>query len=216
MVDVELKEKTMSSGDGRQLLENEPVVGARTELTAVSDKALVQEKKQPAGTVERVLNFQERSLLIFGCKLYCAKQENKCDHKDQAKLSKLTTLLSYDETVEYFDMIDGSLEDLGFKWQRAKNDWLIFQLYRSGGITADEAKNKSSTLDLTNPPEKPIRRQPEAAPEEIRGKERSFYLPSKLDVWVQDVLRKVNWPNPEKAQYITELCEKFGIKSDES
>lgn len=205
----------MSSSDGKQLLENVPAVGSRSVLPEESDAA-VDARKQPVGTVERILNFQERSLLVAAGKIYCYKKEQeKGDYKAQAKLSKLIKVLFHEETVDYFDMIDDSIEEKLFRWQRARNDWLLVQQYAAGGITLEELKKKSPLLDIQNPPEKPSRRQPEATTEEIRGRERSFYLPSKLDSWAQDVLRGVNWPNPEKAQYITELCEKFGIKSDE-
>lgn len=198
----------MSSDNVRQLLENAPA-----ERMPVPS-AVPVEKKQPAGTVERTLNFQERSLLVFACKLHCAKQD-KGDYKAQSKLSKLIKLISYEECVEYFEMVDDSLEDRLFKWQRERNDWLLVQQYLAGGITIDDLKKKSPALDIENPPEKPSRRQPEASDGDIRGPARQFYLPSKLDSWVQDVLRGTHWPNPEKATYITELCGNFGIKNDE-
>lgn len=201
----------MVAPDGmRSMIANSPSDGVRMSLPQDPPT----EARRPSGTVERVLNFQERSLLIFACKIYCSRQD-KGDHKAQSKLDRLTKIVSYDETVEYFDMIDDSLEDQLFKWQRSRNDWLLIQQYLAGGISIEDLKKKSPALDIESPPEKPTRRQPEASQDDIRGKERPFYLPSKLDAWVQDVLRSVHWPNPEKAQYITELCGKFGIKSDE-
>lgn len=203
----------MDSNGGRQMVVNTQKVELPIPL-GTTDLTEDVKKKPPAGTVERTLNFQERSLLVLACKLHCAKQD-KGDHKAQAKLSRLLKIVSYEETVDYFDMIDDSLEDKLFKWQRERNDWLLVQQYLAGGIALDELKKKSPELDIENPPEKPARRQPEATKDEIRGSERSFYLPSKLDSWVQDVLHATHWPNPEKSMYITELCTKFGIKGDE-
>lgn len=198
-------------GNGKQLLENK----ARMDVGKImKESPLPEPSRQPVGTVERVLNFQDRSLLLFGCKLYF-KDSSKGDYKSQSKIAKLDKILAYNETVEYFEMIDDSLEDRLFKWQRERNDWLLVQQYLAGGISLEEVKKKSPALDIDDPPEKPSRVQPEVASEEVRGKERSFYLPSKLDSWVQDVLKEVKWPNPEKAKYITELCAKFGVKSDE-
>lgn len=201
----------MENTDGKQFLENK----VRMDVEKImKDSPSPEPPKQPVGTVERVLNFQDRSLLLFGCKLYC-KDPSKGDYRSQSRLTKLDKLLVHDETVEYFEMIDDSLEDRLFKWQRERNDWLLVQQYLAGGISLEEVKKKSPALDVDDPPKKPSRVQPEADPEEVRGKERSFYLPSKLDSWVQDVLKEVKWPNPEKAKYITELCTKFGIKGDE-
>lgn len=198
----------MSSGDGKAILENSARAGMDVAESTPTGRV------QPAGTVERVLNFQERSLLAAACKSYCAKKD-KGDHKAQSKLVRLLKLLSYDDTVEYFDMIDDSVEEQLFKWQRARNDWLLVEQYAAGGISHEELKKRAPLLDVNNPPPKPMRRQPEATPEEIRGRERAFYIPSKLDSWAQDILRETNWANPEKAEYIVELCGKFGIKSDE-
>lgn len=170
------------------------------------------EPEQPAGTVARKLNFQERSLLIFACRQVCGG-DGKGDQRAMSKLHRFTKIISYDETVEYFDMIDDSVEDAAFRWQKERTNWMAWQVYQAGNLTLENLKKRIPNIDLQNPPTKPSRNQPEATPQEARGKERVFYLPSKIDAWVQDVIRSANW-KPEKAEYVTELCAKFGISED--
>lgn len=180
---------------------------------SVKAQETTKERKQPAGTVERILNFRERNLLIGACREFCQK-DGKGDHKAQAKLDRVTKLICFEETVRYFDMIDDGLEDELFRWQRLRNDWLSWQQYQGGGLSVEELKKKAPTVDITDPPKKPSRKQPEATPEDLRGKDREFYFPSKLDVWVQEVLKVATW-NPLAATYVTELCGKFGVKDEE-
>jgi hypothetical protein len=169
--------------------------------------------ERPAGTVERVLNFQERSLAIFAAQQFCGR-EGKGDHKAQSKLSRLMKTLGHEEQIAYFDMLDDWLEEQIFRWQRQRNDWLKWQQYLSGGITLEQLKEQAPAVDPMAPPAKPCRAQPEVPTADVRGKERSFYLTSKIDVWVQDILKTAIWA-AHKAEYVSELCAKFGIKSDE-
>lgn len=199
----------MSGMDGSQMIENRPKV----DRELPGDAPVSEPPKQPQGTVERVLNFRERNLLVGACREFCQK-DGKGDHKAQSKLDRLTKLVAFDETVEYFNMIDDSLEDALFKWQRARNDWLAWQQYQGGGITVEELRKKAPGVDPSSPPPKPPRTQPEASRSELRGKERPFYFPSKLDVWAQECLRVATW-TPLAAEYVVELCGKFGIKDEE-
>lgn len=203
----------MSSENVSQMVENtkdtEPSVVDR----APKDPSGKLIEKQPAGTVGRILNFRDRNLLVGACRDFCSK-EGKGNHKAQSKLDRITKLVVFQETVDYFDMIDDSLEDALFRWQRLRNDWLALQQYMGGGLTAEDLKKKAPSVDLTDPPGKPSRRQPEATADESRGVAREFYFPSKLDVWAQEVLKAVTW-SPLASEYVTELCEKFGIKDED-
>jgi len=200
----------MPDVDGKQIVENTPRVDVGKILDAPTS---IGPAKQPAGTVERVLNFRDRNLLIGACREFCQK-DGKGDHKAQAKLDRVVKLVKFDETVEYFNMIDDSLEDDLFKWQRSRNDWLAWQQYQGGGITLEDLRKKVPGLDVSSPPMKPPRKQPEAKHEELRGKERAFYFLSKLDAWVQECLKVATW-SPLAAEYVVELCGKFGIKDEE-
>lgn len=200
----------MSDVDGKQLLQN----------TADVDNARSMERertpeptKPPPGTVERVLNFRERNLLIGACRQFCDK-DGKGDHKAQAKLDRVSKLMSFQETIEYFHMIDDSIEDALFKWQRERNDYLCWKQYSSGGLTLSELKEKAPAVDPSSPPIKPPKAQPEATSHEMRGPERAFHIPSKLDAWIQDVLKISTFPSIA-AEYVTELCSKFGINSED-
>jgi hypothetical protein len=187
------------------------------ETSVVSEGDVAQEtakeRKQPAGTVERILNFRDRNLLIGACREFC-QADGKGDHKAQAKLDRVTKLILLEETIRYFEMIDDSLEDELFRWQRLRNDWLAWQQYQGGGLSVEELKKKAPSVDPAVEPKRPPRKQPEAAPADLRGKERPFYFPSKLDVWAQECLKRATW-NPLAAEYVTELCSKFGIKEEE-
>lgn len=200
----------MNSGDGKQLLENTP----RPETPRLPVEAAPPEApKQPVGTVERVLNFRDRNLLIGACRQFCDKDKNG-DHKAQSKLDRVSKLLNLDETVEYFNMIDDSVEDATFRWMKERNDYLAWMQYSSGGATLEELKKRAPNVDPSIKPKKPPKATPQATPAEMRGKERSFYIPSKLDAWIQDVL-KVSTFQAMTAEYVTELCSKFGLKEED-
>lgn len=169
--------------------------------------------KPPAGCVERLLNFRDRNILIGACRQYCDK-DGKGDYKSASRLDRATRLLNLQETIEYFTMLDDSLEDALFNWQRERNNYLSWRQYQAGGITLDELKKKAPSVDPSSPPKKPNKNQPEATPDEMRGKEREFYIPSALDAWLQSVLRTATFP-AFSAEYVTELCLKFGVKEEE-
>ncbi len=67
------------------------------------------EKSVPAGCVERILNFRDRNLMISACREFCT-EKGKGDYKAQAKLDKVSKIISFDETIEYFGMIEDSVE----------------------------------------------------------------------------------------------------------
>jgi len=185
------------------------------DLVSASDGQLPAkaEPKIPVGHVERVLNYRDRNLLLGACQEYCSK-DGRGNYKNTSKLDRISKLLLFQETVDYFAMIDESLEDALFKWQRSRNDWLSLQQYLGGGMTLEDLKKKAPAVDPQSPPKRPALTQPQATPEEMRGKDRSFYLPSKLDVFAQDALRAATW-NPQTAEYVTELLARFEIKDED-
>ena len=190
----------------------------KAELKLVSKDDQVEaapvEKSIPAGCVERVLNFRDRNLIIGACREFC-QEKGKGDYKAQAKLDKVSKIISFQETLEYFEMIEDSMEEVTFKWQRERNDWLCYQQYMSGSLMAEELKKRAPGVDVGNPPKKAASKKlPEPSPEDQRGPARPFYFPSKIDVWVQDALKAANW-QPIAAEYVTELCLKFGLKDED-
>ena len=80
-------------------------------------------------------------------------------------------------------------------------------------MSADEVRKAFPDFDPEKGMEKPSLRMPELSPEEQRGQDSTFYLPSKLDAWVQDALRAMDW-NTVMTMYSVELCDKFGLKDE--
>jgi hypothetical protein len=200
----------MSGSDGRPMLEN----AARMDVEKImKDPVAASPEEQPIGTVKRVLNFRDRNLLIGACRQW-ADKDGKGDHKGQSKVDRLTKAISFQETIDYFNMIDDSVEDALFRWQKDRNSYLSFKQYEAGGLTLEDLRKRAPWVDVSSPPAKPPKAQPEASPEEMRGKERTFYLPSKLDAWVQDVLKVSTFPSIA-SEYVVELCKKFGINEEE-
>lgn len=172
-----------------------------------------ESKKPPPGTVERILNFQERNLLIDAAIRHC-KKEDQGTEKDIKNLRRLKEAIDFEETIKYFDMMDDALEDLVTEWQSAKVIWLAWTQYQAGNFSAELMKKKFPKVDLATTPKRPARNSPVLSGEEMRGKARSFYLPSKVDVWVQDVIKNITW-KPEKEEYVNELYGKFDMNESE-
>lgn len=173
----------------------------------------IPDKKIPEGHVERTLNFRDRNLLVGACREFC-REKGKGDHKAQSKLDRVTKIVSFEETLDYFNMIDDAHEDAVFRWQRLRNDYLVWRQYEGGALDLKTLRERAPGVDPENPPQNPGRKQPEQSSEESRGRARAFHFPSKLDVWIQDALKVYDW-QPEAAEYAVELCAKFGLKSDE-
>ena len=177
-------------------------------------------QKCPSGCVERLLNFRERNLLIGAARDYCGKVDrhgNKehGDYKNQSKLDRLAKLVAFSETLEYFEVINDHYEDVVRSWKRARLVYVAWMNLNSGLIKPEDFKREFPAVDPEKGVAKPALRMPEATPKEMRGDERAFYFPSKLDVWVQDLLRVVTF-EPLAAEYAVELCSKFGIKDEDS
>lgn len=169
--------------------------------------------RPPIGCVERILNFKDRNNLYGACRAFCAKDGHK-GFKDTVKLDRLNKIIKFEETLEYFAMIDDSLEDEILAWQRAKRVYKLWKDYRAGLLTADGFRKEVPNVNLEEGPPKPALLQPETKADDLRGKERSFYLPSKLDVWAQEAIKQMDW-SPFVAMYTAELFSKFGINDED-
>lgn len=191
----------MSDGDGKMMAQTERVSQAEI------DKALTAAQEQPPGTVRRVLNFRDRNLLVGAARSWCARDDQK-KLKDQDKLIRLGRLISFDETLEYMAMLTDAQEELQRKWLSDWNRYRLWRNFQAGLITADDLA-KGTDIDKGVP--KPALVMPENTPAEMRGPSRDFFLPSKLDAWVQDAIRGMEW-NFNAAEYAVELAEKFGVE----
>src|ERR1043166_7934111 len=198
--------------DGKQILQNAPAAapdGSR--LALVKDSEPV-ERKVPAGCVERIPNVRARNFIVGACRAYCEKEGHK-GFKDQKKLNDITKLLNFDATLEYNAVVNDQNEERVLAWEAATAMYKAWRRFKEKLIPAEEMRKNYPDLNLERGIEKPSLRVPELSPEEQRGQDSTFYLPSKLDAWVQDALRAMDW-NTVMTMYSVELCEKFGIKDE--
>ncbi len=202
----------MPDNGDRKIIENVTREALSDAIRTENDTPEV--KKPPMGCVERILSFKDRNNLYGACRAFCAKDGHK-GFKDQAKLDRLNKIINFEETLEYFAMIDDNLEDEILAWQHSVRVYKLWKEYRVGIIKAEDLRKQVPDINLEEGPLKPALLQPQSKPEDLRGKERSFYLPSKLDVWVQEAIKQMDW-SPFVAMYTVELFEKFGIKEEES
>lgn len=206
--------------DGKKtMLENAPRPTVTDALKGDPAPTAPVEKKVPPGCVERVLNFRDRNTLIGAGRDFCRKPEHK-KLKDLEKLDRLSKVLCLEETIEYFFKIQDWIDEEVLKWKGLREKYRLWRQYKENLLTpedAEEFRKRYPGLDLEKGPEKPSYRQPEIPPKKNRGPERSFYIPAKIDVWAQDVLRATDWDTPiAQAEFVVELCAKFDIKDDGS
>jgi len=186
----------------------------RSEASAPSSPSTL-EKKCPSGCVERILNYRERNLLIGAARDYCGKKEHS-DYKGQAKLDRLTKLICFQETLDYFDVLTDHYDEAVREWKSTRRKYNAWKDLKAGLYKdPDNFTRDFPDVDPGKGIEKPANRAPEITPKESRGEERSFYFPSKLDAWVQDVLKAAVW-QALAAEYAVELCSKFGIKDEDA
>lgn len=199
------------SNDGEQLIKN---VTREALADAIrKDEGPAPEKKAPLGCVERVLDMRNKNAVIGACTLYCQKDGHK-GLIDQTRLNRLKKLFNWDETLEYFAMIDDSLDDEVRAWKQAKNQYKLWKDYRAGLVKAEEVKKIYPSFDLEGEIQKPALVEPKNKLEHRRGPEAAVYIPSKLDAWIQDALKATDWL-VHMDELAVEVCEKFGIKSEE-
>lgn len=200
--------------DGKQIIENVVRKALEDAVKAEeAEEAGLPEPKVPEGCVERTLTMRDRNAIVGACEAYCQKEGHK-GLLDQTRLNKIKKLLNWDETLEYFAMLDDALDEEVRIWRREKSQYKLWRDYRAGLVTAQDVKRAYPTLDLEAEPEKPSLREPELKPDEKRGPKKAVHLPSKLDAWVQDCLKSMQWL-VKMDELAVEVCEKFGIRSDD-
>jgi len=209
------------SNDGKQILENlipesqipEKSVIREVIKDAFREAASVPESKIPEGCVERTLTMRDRNAIMGACTAYCQKDGHK-GLLDQTRLNKIKKLLNWDETLEYFAMVDDSLEEEIRLWRKTKNQYALWRDYRAGLAKAEDIKKTYPSLDLEGEFKKPSLREPELKPDEKCGPKKAVHLPSKLDAWVQDALKAMEWLT-KMEELAVEVCAKFGIKNED-
>lgn len=203
--------------DGHKLLENAAAADSRKDLVAKiagAGEGEPAERKPPAGCVERILNFKDRNYLVGAALAYCGREGHKT-YKDQRKLEQLKKLVNFEATLDHTAEITDAIELEQLKWAAAKEKYKAWVAYREGlldAVAVAKLKIQYPDMSLDQGPEKPPVRPPDLAAD-TRGPDSTFYLPSKLDAWVQVALAAMEWP-ANMAEYAVELCEKFGIKDE--
>lgn len=172
------------------------------------------EAKPPAGCVERRLNCKERNILVGAARDYAREKGEHADFKNQMRLQRLIKTIRFEESIDYLSALEDHAEETVREWRSKRARRSMWLEWRAGLMEEDAVKKRFPGLSLDEEPEQVGTRPPELTPEEQRGPEEAFYLPSKLDAWVQDALRGAKW-NPLLAEFVSELNEKFGIKDEE-
>lgn len=172
------------------------------------------DEKKPEGCVERHLNVRERNILIGACREFC-KTEGRGDYKNQNKLMRVSKLVKFEETIEFFDELEELLDARIREWKKQKLQYMAYSDYKAGLMPIERLKSVIDGFHPENPPGKPPTwKTPELTPDERRGPTEVFYIPSRLDAWIQDALKVYKW-EPLLVEFNVELCEKFGIKDED-
>lgn len=200
----------MDNGDTK-MLTNTPHVAEETLVDRVMKPELPPPVpvEQPLGTVKRVLNVRDRNLTIGACRARCMQEGHK-KLKDQDKLNRLSKLINFEETIEYVAMLKDWQEEHSLKWER---DWVRYKAWRrhQEGVISPDDERFLKGVNLEKGVKKPPLVMPENTPEQMRGPERTFYLPPKLDIWAQEAVKGMDWTD-FGAEYSTELAAKFGVE----
>lgn len=174
------------------------------------------ERKCPTGHVERVLNYKDRHLILLACASAVSGTRDKKsgDYKAMVKLDKVKKLLGFEAVEEYFETIDDSVADKNAAWTRATNLYGTFEMVKTGAVSRKQFADRFPDVDfdslLREPPKKPSLKVPQASPDEKRGKISTFYVPAKLDVFIESSLKEMSWGTGD-AEYVVELAEKYEL-----
>lgn len=145
---------------------------------------LIATKKDPyPGCVKRVLNFRDRLIILNAV---AEDLKGKGDIKSLARVQKLTELLDGEGVDIYFESMDDDFRQRVEKW-----------------VAAAKARE-------ANPDEKHPGKRPRRTPAEQRGKEATFHIPSKLDAFIIETLKKAQIATAH-AEFAVELAAKFGV-----
>jgi hypothetical protein len=170
--------------------------------------------KPPLGHVERHLTMQDRNMIVGAALALCQHKDHK-KLKDQRRLEAVKRLLKFDETLDYFAMVNDSLEEEQARWEGARERYRLFRKWKEGGLKTEDFRKDYPGIDLGEGPPKPPLRGPEMSPQDKRGPERPFFLPAKLDAWIEEALREMDWDTP-MSEGSVELAEKYGIGKEEA
>ena len=213
--------------DGKQIVENvapeilSDAVGAgkapitrETIAKAIVEKDKAEkdapEKKVPEGCVVRNLTMRDRNLIIGACRTYI-RGENKGKHKNQFKVDRILKVLLEQETVDYFLMINDSQAENLFKWQEARQAYVSFRMMKGGMVKTEEFAKSFPDVDVDECPPKPSLKQPELTKDDQRGPAREFYIPAKLDTFIEEALRDMEW-GAVGSEQVVELLQKYSIE----
>lgn len=175
-------------------------------------EAKKQEKSVPEGCVTRTLSMRDRNLILGACRTY-VKGENRGKHKNQFKVDRIVKCLLEQETVDYFLMINDSQAENLFKWQEQRQAYVAFRMMKGGMIKPEEFAKSFPDIDMDECPPKPPIKQPELTKDEQRGPTREFYIPSKLDAFIEEALRDMEW-GAIGSEQVVELMERYGIEAE--
>lgn len=162
---------------------------AKAPVLPVPDVAAKPAEDPHAGCVKRELSMRDRNLILSAIEQYAA-DKSRNDHKGMRKLEKVKKLLATEVSEDYFDEIDDVHQAKLVAWLKEKNLW---------------AEGKSEH----NPGKRPEREDLD-----LKGPMSTFWIPAKLDGWVQDALRACQW-NPKLSRDAVDLCDRYGIKDEE-
>jgi hypothetical protein len=164
--------------------------------------------KIPPGCVERVLTVRDRNMIVGACMAYVEKNKSL---KDMRMLVRVKEALDFEATVEYFAQLDASITEAVEEWQRARIKRKLWLDWRAGILREEDIRRQLPNFNLDEEPPKPPARPPQASAEEKRGPERTFYIPAKLDAWIEDALRAMEW-EARHAEGGVAVAEKYGIE----
>ena len=219
----------MSSEDGKNIIENvsaevvedavrraQPLITREQLAKAVVEKDRLESEKPertiPEGCVVRNLSFRDRNLIIGSCRVY-VKGENRGKHKNQFRVDRVCKILLEQETVDYFLMINDAQAENLFKWQEGRQAYVAFRMMKGGMLKPEEFVKNFPGLDMDVCPQKPPVQQPKLTEDEQRGKVREFYIPAKIDAFIEEALRDMDWGTLGSEQ-VVELLQRYRIDEE--
>jgi len=184
-------------------------------MTELMAKAVQGEevKKCPLGHVERHFTMAERQLIIFAA----ANAAKGGDYRKQRKLRDVRQILGADQVEEYFDRLREAEEEAHGEWARQRNLYSHYQSFKIGGMSREELLETFPNLKLDHPedlPKKPPFSKPKSSREDLRGPSRTFFIPAKLEVFIEASLKDMQW-GPADHEDVAELAEKYNLPDED-
>lgn len=167
----------------------------------------------PPGSVPRRFSMKERQLIVLACQVY----SQNGDFKKQRKLRDIRLILKADEVEDYFDTIREKEHDLLSEWTKASNMYRRYQAWKAGSESQEEILKAFPDMDLKDPakaPKKPSFVEPEIGEKDIVGPDADFFIPAKVEVFIEAALKKMTWGTFD-CSYVATLAEKYSLPEDE-